>query len=104
MLGVSSDSLSPYNMLYQLFSNKSDINYFQYHNHNVEIWFKQVLTETNPNARQALYANILHQIVEVDMPHLFVSHPYLEFIHSADLNGVQYNSMGKEYFYPTFRD
>jgi peptide/nickel transport system substrate-binding protein len=102
-LGWDPDYLSPFNVISPLFSNKSAFNFVQYHNHLVEVWLAQVLEEINPVARQALYSNILHQIVEVDMPHAFGYHPYQHYVHSADIRGVPYNAMGKLYIYPMYR-
>ncbi|MFX0076181.1 MAG: ABC transporter substrate-binding protein [Candidatus Hermodarchaeota archaeon] len=95
--------LSPYHILYRLYSNESTENGYKYHNHDVENWLEQVLQEPNVTAREMLYSNILHQIVEVDMPHAFCYHPYLHYIHSADIMGVQYNSMGRLSIYPMYR-
>jgi peptide/nickel transport system substrate-binding protein len=95
--------LSPFNMIFPLFSNKSTYNYVQYHNHNVEIWLEQVLREPNAVVRQSLYSNILRQIVEVDMPHAFGYHPYQRVVHSADIYGVPYNALGSLYLYPMYR-
>ncbi|GAG85987.1 unnamed protein product, partial [marine sediment metagenome] len=101
--GWGPDYLSPFNMIAPLFSNKSASNRALYHNHSVEMWLEQVLTETNAATRQALYSNILHQIVEVDMPHAFGYHPYYHSVHSADILGVPYNAMGSIYIYPMYR-
>jgi peptide/nickel transport system substrate-binding protein len=102
-IGWGPDYLSPFNMIAPLFSNKSASNAAQYHNHDVEMWLDQVLQETDPVARQALYTNILTQIVEVDMPHAFGYHPYQHSVHSADIRGVPYNAMGSFYIYPMYR-
>ena len=102
-IGSGPDYLSPFNMTFPLFSNQSASNTAQYHNHDVEMWLEQVLKEPNAAARQALYTNILHQIVEVDMPHAFGYHPHGRSVHSADIHGVLYNSMGKLYVYPMYR-
>ncbi|MFX0077239.1 MAG: ABC transporter substrate-binding protein [Candidatus Hermodarchaeota archaeon] len=104
------DYLSPYNIIVELFSNQSTINTALYHNHDVEMWLKQVLREPNSNIRKAIYRNILHLIVEVDMPHVFGYHPYLHYIHSMDIQGVYYNTVGDRYgigslyIYPIYRD
>ncbi|MFX0077238.1 MAG: hypothetical protein ACFE96_17475, partial [Candidatus Hermodarchaeota archaeon] len=102
-IGWGSDYLSPFNMLVPLFSNKSASNGCHYHNHDVEMWLEQVLQELNAVTRQMLYSNILHQIVEVDMPHAFGYHPYSHSVHSADIHGVPYNSLGNLYIYPIYR-
>jgi ABC-type transport system substrate-binding protein len=102
-IGRNPDYLSPYNMVTKYFSNKSTSNVAQYHNHDVEMWLEQVLKESNTLARQALYSNILHQIVEVDMPHAFGYHPYLNYVHSGDIRGVPYNALNKLYIYPMYR-
>jgi peptide/nickel transport system substrate-binding protein len=102
-IGWGPDYLSPFNMISPLFSNKSASNAAQYHNHNVEVWLEQVLSETDPIARDALYTSILTQIVEVDMPHAFGYHPYQHSVHSADIHGVPYNAMGNLYIYPMYR-
>jgi len=103
-IGRGPSYLSPFNMIAPLFSNKSAFNAAQYHNHDAEMWLDQVLTETDAATRQALYTNILHQIVEVDMPHAFGYHPYGARVHSADIKGVPYNAMGTFYAYPMYRD
>jgi ABC-type transport system substrate-binding protein len=103
-IGWGPDYLSPFNMIAPLFSNKSASNAAQYWNHNVETWLAEVLVETNAASRQALYSNILHQIVEVDMPHAFGYHPYQHSVHSADIHGVPYNAMGSFYVYPMYRE
>ena len=97
------DYLSPHNMIVPLFSNQSSSNVAQYHNQSVEMWLDEVLSETNATKRAELYPKILHQIVEVDMPHAFGYHPYQHFVHSADLEGVPYNAMGSLYVYPMYR-
>jgi ABC-type transport system substrate-binding protein len=102
-IGWGPDYLSPFNMIAPLFSNKSASNAAQYWNHNVETWLAEVLVETDAVARQALYSQILHQIVEVDMPHAFGYHPYQHSVHSADIHGVPYNAMGSFYVYPMYR-
>jgi ABC-type transport system substrate-binding protein len=109
-LGWYPDYLSPFNMIAPLFSNISTYdagpylsNAVHYHNHDVEAWLEQVLKEPNLAARQALFSNILHQIVEVDMPHAFGYHPYQHYVHSADIHGVPYNAMGILYIYPMYR-
>lgn len=93
-----------------LFSNQSisDPNYYgtniaQYHNHKVEIWLKQVLHEIDEAEREKIYSKILHQIVEVDMPHVFLFSPYISYVHSTDIHGVPYNAMVKLYIYPMYR-
>ena len=101
--GWGSDILSPYDMIYPLFSNQSEFNWFQYHNHTVEMWLEEILRETNAIKRAELYSKILHQIVEIDMPHAFGYHPYQHSVHSADIHGVPYNSMSKFYIYPMYR-
>lgn len=102
-IGWGPDYLSPFNMIAPLFSNKSASDSAQYWNHNVETWLAEVLVETNAAARQVLYSQILHQIVEVDMPHAFGYHPYQHSVHSADIHGVPYNAMGSFYVYPMYR-
>ena len=102
--GWGPDYLSPYNMIFPLFSNRSISNYVQYHNHSVEMWFEAVLSETNATKRAELYSKILHQIVEVDMPVAFGYHPYLSCFHNKNINGVPYNAMDKFYAYPIYRD
>jgi ABC-type transport system substrate-binding protein len=102
-IGWGPDYLSPFNMIAPLFSNKSASNAAQYWNHNVETWLAEVLVETDAVARQTLYSQILHQIVEVDMPHAFGYHPYQHSVHSADIHGVPYNAMGSFYVYPMYR-
>jgi peptide/nickel transport system substrate-binding protein len=102
-IGWGPDYLSPFNMIAPLFSNKSASCSAQYHNHQVEVWLEEVLSETDPVARQVLYTNILTQIVEVDMPHAFGYHPYQHSVHSADIHGVPYNAMGNLYIYPMYR-
>ena len=103
-VGWGPDYLSPFNMISPLFSNKSDSNSAQYWNHNVEMWLDEVLTTTTQAGRDALYLQILEQIVEVDMPHAFGYHPYQHSIHSADIKGVPYNAMGNFYVYPMYRE
>jgi ABC-type transport system substrate-binding protein len=103
-VGWSPDYFSPYNMITPLFSNQSGYNSAQYYNHTVEMWLNEVLSETNSTKRAELYSKILHQIVEVDMPHAFGYHPYQAFSHSVDLKGVPYNAMGSFYAYPMYRD
>ncbi len=102
-IGWGPDYLSPFNMISPLFSNQSGSNAVQYHNHDVEMWLDQVLKEPNAVVRQALYSNILHQIVEKDMPHAFGYHPYQHYVHSADIHGVRYNALGRLYIYPMYR-
>ena len=102
-IGWGPDYLSPYNMIAPLFSNQSISNSAQYHNHTVEMWLEEVLSETNATKRADLYSKILYQIVEVDMPHAFVYYPYQHSVHSADLKGVPYNAMGSFYAYPMYR-
>jgi ABC-type transport system substrate-binding protein len=101
--GATLDYLSPYHIIYRLFSNKSAENENHYLNHDVEVWLEQVLREPNAVARQALYTNILHQIVEIDMPHVFGYHPYRHYIHSADIKTVPYNAFSGLYIYPMRR-
>ncbi len=103
-IGCTPEYLSPFNMIASLFSNKSASNSAQYHNHTVEMWLDEVLSETNTTKREILYSKILHQIVEVDMPHAFVYHPNRSCVHSTDLKGVRYNAMGRFYAYPMYRD
>ncbi|MHA1670458.1 MAG: hypothetical protein ACTSV5_07740 [Promethearchaeota archaeon] len=105
-VGFSSDFdiLSPYNMIASLFSNQSASNSAQYHNHDVEMWLEEVPSETNATKREILYSKILHQIVEINMPHAFGYHPYKPLLHSADLKGDTYNSLGRFYAYPIYRD
>ena len=103
-VGWSPDYFSPYNMIAPLFSNQSASNSAQYHNHTVEMWLDEILSETNATKRAELYSKILHQIVEIDMPYAFGYHPYVPFTHSKDLKGVPYNAMGRFYFYPMYRD
>ncbi|MHA1234470.1 MAG: hypothetical protein ACTSQL_05215, partial [Promethearchaeota archaeon] len=102
-IGWDPDYLSPYNMIAPLFSNQSASNSAQYHNHAVEMWLDEVLSEINATKRAELYSKILHQIVEVDMPHAFGYHPYQHSVHSADLEGVPYNALGSFYAYPMYR-
>lgn len=102
--GWSPDYLSPYNILFPVFSNRSISNYVQYHNHTVEMWFEAILSETNTTKRAELYSKILHQLVEVDMPVAFGYHPYLSCFHNKNLEGVPYNAMGKFYAYPLHRN
>ncbi|MFX0076183.1 MAG: ABC transporter substrate-binding protein, partial [Candidatus Hermodarchaeota archaeon] len=101
--GFYPDYLSPYNFVFKLFSNRSILNAFHYQSQDVEIWFDQVLKEVNAATRQGLYTNILHQIVEIDMPHAFGYHPYLNYVHSADIQGVPYNALKRLYIYPMRR-
>ena len=102
-IGWGPDYLSPFNMIAPLFSNLSASDSCQYYNEDVEKWLAEVLEETDPIARDALYTKILHQIVEVDMPHAFGYHPYQHSVHSADIKGVCYNAMGSFYIYPMYR-
>ncbi len=92
-IGWGPDFLSPFNMIAPLFSNQSTSNSAQYHNHTVEMWFGKVLSETNATKREGLYSKILHQIIEVDMPHAFGYHLYQICFHSKDLKNVPYNSL-----------
>jgi len=98
------DYLSPYNMIASLFSNKSAPNSVQYHNHTVETWLDEILSETNATKRAELYSNILHQIVEVDMPQAFGFHSYLSCGHSTDLKNVPYNSLMEFDAWSIYRD
>ncbi len=102
-IGWGPDYLSPFNMIAPLFSNKSASDSAQYYNADVEKWLEEVLEETDAAKRATLYSKILHQIVEVDMPHAFGYHPYQHSVHSADIRGVQYNAMGGFYVYPMYR-
>jgi len=102
-IGWGPDYLSPYNMIAPFFSNQSISNAAQYHNQSVEMWLDEVLSETNTTKRAELYSKILHQIVEVDMPHAFGYHPYQQSVHSADIKGVPYNALGSFYAYPMYR-
>jgi ABC-type transport system substrate-binding protein len=102
-IGWGPDYLSPFNMITPLFSNKSGSNAAQYWNHEVEMWLEQALREPNAVNRQLLYLKILHQIVEVDMPHAFGYHPYKHYVHSSDIQRVPYNALGKLYLYPMYR-
>jgi len=102
-IGWGPDYLSPFNMIDPLFSSTSTSNAAQYNNTDVQGWLADVLVETDPVARDALYSQILTQIVEVDMPHVFGYHPYGHSIHSADLRGVSYNAMGGFYPYTIYR-
>jgi peptide/nickel transport system substrate-binding protein len=97
------DCLSPYNMITPLFSNNSEFNAAQYQNSDIDMWLEQILSELGAVTRQVLYKNILHQIVEVDMPHVFCYHPYIHFIHAKDIHGVTYNSMGSFYAYTMYK-
>ncbi|MHA1669664.1 MAG: ABC transporter substrate-binding protein [Promethearchaeota archaeon] len=103
-IGWGPDYLSPFNMIAPLFSNKSSSDSAQYYNADVEQWLADVLVETNATKREILYSKILHQIVEVDMPHAFGYHPYQHSVHSADIKGVAYNAMGNFYVYPIYRE
>lgn len=103
-IGYRPDYLSPYNMIATLFSNNSISNAAQYHNHTVEMWLEEVLSEANATKRAELYSRILHQIVEVDMPHAFGYHPYEFCTHSDDLKNVPYNSLMRFYAYPICRN
>ena len=102
-IGWGPDYLEPFNMIAPLFSNKSASDSCQYYNASVEQWLADVLVTTDPIARDALYTQILHQIVEVDMPHAFGYHPYQHSVHSADIVNVAYNAMGNFYVYPIYR-
>lgn len=95
--------LSPYHMLFQLFSNQSAINSCEYYNHTVELWLGEILRESNRTKRAELYSKILHQVVEIDMPHAFSHHYYQHFVHSADIQGVPYNALNRLYIYPMYR-
>jgi ABC-type transport system substrate-binding protein len=94
---------SPFYIITSLFSNKSTKWIFRYHNHAVEMWLEDVLSETNATRRANLYSKILYQIVEVDMPHAFLFHSYQHFVHSADIDNVAYNAMDILYIYPMYR-
>jgi peptide/nickel transport system substrate-binding protein len=102
-IGWGPDYLAPFNMIAPLFSNKSESDSAQYFNQDVEDWLAAVLLETDPDEQAKLYSKILHQIVEVDMPHAFGYHPYQHSVHSADLRNVAYNAMGNFYAYPIYR-
>ena len=103
-IGWGPDYLSPFNMIDPLFSNTSTSNAAQYYNAEVQAWLAEVLTETNATLREILYSKILHQIVEVDMPHAFGYHPYQHSVHAAAIKGVSYNAMGAFYVYPMYRE
>jgi ABC-type transport system substrate-binding protein len=102
-IGWGPDYLEPFNMIAPLFSNKSTSDSAQYYNAEVEQWLEEVLVETDAGARDILYSKILHQIVEIDMPHAFGYHPYQHSVHSANIRGVSYNAMGSFYVYPMYR-
>jgi len=102
-IGWGPDYLSPFNMIDPLFSATSTSNAAQYNNTQVQAWLAEVLEETDAGARDILYSKILHQIVEVDMPHAFGYHPYQHSVHSAAIHGVPYNAMGNFYVYPMYR-
>jgi len=103
-MGWRPDYLSPFNMIVPLFSNQSTFNSAQYNNHTVETWLGEVLSETNATKRAELYSKILHQIVEVDMPHVFGYHPIRYYFHYPDLINVPYNPLLTFYAYPMYRD
>ena len=102
-IGWGPEYLSPYNMIAPLFSNRSTSNFVNYHNHTVEMWLDEVLSETNATKRAELYSKILHQIVEVDMPHVFGYHSYRFCTHSEELFNIPYNSLMQFYAYPIYR-
>jgi ABC-type transport system substrate-binding protein len=102
--GWEPDYLSPYNMIAPLFYYQSAFNSAQYHNHTVDMWLEEVLSETNATKRAELYSKILHQIVEVDMPHVFGYHRYLNVYHYSDLKNVPYNPLLTFYAHPIYRD
>ena len=102
-IGWGPDYLSPFNMIDPLFSSTSASNAAQYDNAQVQAWLAEVLVTTDAGDRQILYSKILHQIVEVDMPHAFGYHPYQHSVHSADIKGVSYNAMGAFSVYPMYR-
>jgi ABC-type transport system substrate-binding protein len=99
-IGGSPDYLSPYNMIFPLFSNKSASNSAQYYNADVEQWLEEVLEETDAAARAILYSKILHQIVEVDMPHAFGYHPMLVSVYNKVVKGFYQNALNQLYCYP----
>jgi len=103
-VGWDPDYLTPYNTIASLFSNQSLFNSAQYHNHDVEIWLAEVLSEINATKRAELYSKILHQIIVIDMPHAFIHHPYLSCTHSKDLRNIPYNSLLAFDAWPMYRD
>jgi ABC-type transport system substrate-binding protein len=102
-IGWNTDVISPYNFLVPLFSNHSAYNSVLYYNHNVEVWLKESLTEVNASRRAEKYSKVLHQIVEIDMPHAFGYHTYRQFYHLKNIKGFQYNAINRFYFYPMYR-
>ena len=102
-IGWGPDYLSPFNMIDPLFSATSASNAAQYNNTQVQAWLAEVLITTDEDDIAKLYSKILTQIVEVDMPHVFGYHPYQHSIHSADIKGVSYNSLGNFWVYPIYR-
>jgi ABC-type transport system substrate-binding protein len=62
-IGWGPDYLSPFNMIAPLFSNKSASDSAQYYNADVEKWLAEVLEETDPIARDALYTKMSIQCI-----------------------------------------
>jgi peptide/nickel transport system substrate-binding protein len=103
-VGWGPDYLDPFNMLAPLFSNISSSNSAQVNDHELEMWFIDVLAETDDVARTAIYEDILTKIVEVIRPHCFGYHSKGNYVHSADLQDRSYNAMGNWWAYPIWRN
>jgi ABC-type transport system substrate-binding protein len=94
----------PFNILNLLFDPTSALNSAQVNDSWVNAQLKLVLTTTDRSARNTIYRNIQHYFTTESYPHVFVYHPDVIEIHSADIAGVLYNIMGKFEAYTMYRE
>ena len=103
-VGWGPDYLSPMNQIQPLMSNTSTSNSAQVNDRKMEDWFIEWSVTTDMNTRYEMIHNISTYIATVLYSHVWVFHPKVISIHSADLYDVAYNALGNFWAYPVKRN
>ncbi|MHA1284876.1 MAG: ABC transporter substrate-binding protein [Promethearchaeota archaeon] len=103
VVGWAPDYLDAYNMLAPLFLPDSSSNFAQVNISEVTNLILKAASEPNKTIRLSYYEQIQYILFEKEFVHAPFIGSYSRYIHSTDIKGFPYNTMGKFYAYPIYR-
>jgi ABC-type transport system substrate-binding protein len=92
-----------FNQIMLLINKESPINILKIDNAEINTLLTTIDVETNTLQRYEYYEKIQYLIHDKYYYHLPLFYDKLYHVHASFLKGVQYNSMGSQYWYPTYQ-
>jgi ABC-type transport system substrate-binding protein len=97
------DYFEPFSMIDPLFNPESSFNIYGVNNAEINDILLQSKAETDTFQRYEYYKKLQYLIHDKYFFHMSLFYDKIYHIHASFLKGVLYNSMGYQYWYPTYQ-